>query len=122
MKRLFLVLMLCLGMGTTALATAAPVFAAGSSAANTTFKFNGKTKNVTIRDVLIELLRFASVGVGLAAAGGYAWGGVTYSSAGGNPSQAQKGITIIVNTTIGIIGFFALYGITLFLLPENILI
>ena len=131
MKQIVLTLMLCLGIGAVSVVVASPVSAApakcqpgpsGPGSASTTWCFNGKRANVTIRDVMIELFKFAAAGVGLAAAGGYAWGGITYGTAGGSPGQTQKGITIIANTTIGIISFFGLYGLLFFLLPENILI
>lgn len=120
MKRLTLVL-----ASIACLTLLSPIFAPSAGAARvcnqTSFKFNN-SNCPTIRDVFIEVFRFLTAVAGVAAVGAYGYAGFTYSSAGGNPGQAQKGITIAANTTVGLIVFFGLFGFINFLIPENVLL
>lgn len=63
----------------------------GDAAKKTSFSFNGKTTNVTIRDVLIEILKFLSVGVGLGGGGWCRGGGHRLCYRSGQPWQDTDG-------------------------------
>lgn len=93
----------------------------GDAAKKTSFSFNGKTTNVTIRDVLIEILKFLSVGVGLAVVGGVAAGGIVYATAQGSPGKTQTGIKIITNSVIALVLYLLMFAILQFLIPGGIL-
>jgi len=73
-----------------------------------------------IFQILIIVIRFLSVGVGLAVAGGIIWGGILFVTARGNSSQTQKGVTVIVNSVIGLLLFIFMFAILNFVIPGGI--
>lgn len=93
----------------------------GDAAEKTSFTINGKTSNVTIRDLAVEVLRFLSVGVGIAVVGGVIAGGIVYSTSEGNPAKAQKGVTIISNAILGLILYLLMFAILHFLIPGGVI-
>lgn len=98
-----------------------PTVGAVDGAEKTAFPVNGKTSNVTIRDLAVEVIRFLSIGVGIAVVGGIAAGGVMYSTSQGNPAGAQKGITIITNAIVGLILYLLMFALMQFLVPGGVL-
>lgn len=94
---------------------------ADNCAEKTAFPINGKTSNVSIRDLAIEIIRFLSVGVGIAVVGGIAYGGITYSMAQGNPSGTQKAIAIITNSIVGLMLYLLMFALLQFLVPGGVL-
>jgi hypothetical protein len=89
--------------------------------AKTAFKFGGcDTASTGMKCLISEILLFLSVGVGIAVVAGIAIGGITYATSEGNPSKAQKGITIIVNAVIGLVLYLLLFAITNFLIPGGV--
>jgi|JI10StandDraft_1071094.scaffolds.fasta_scaffold16980_7 hypothetical protein len=98
-----------------------PTVGAVDGAEKTAFPVNGKTSNVTIRDLAVEVIRFLSIGVGIAVVAGIAVGGITYSVSQGNPSGTQKGITIITNSIVGLLLYLLMFAILQFLIPGGIL-
>lgn len=74
----------------------------------------------TVTDMLLTVINFMAVGVGLAVVGGIVFGALRYSSANGNASQAQQGITFIVNSVIGLVLFILMYAIINFLVPGGL--
>jgi len=58
--------------------------------------------------------------VGVAVVGGIAWGGMLYTTSNGNSAKAQQGITVIVNSVIGLLLFIFLFAITNFLIPGGV--
>lgn len=94
----------------------------GDTADKTSFSFGtcGK-KDVGIDCLVVELLRFLSIAVGIAVVAGITFGGITYSTSRGNPGQAQKGVTIITNSILGLVLYFLMFAIVNFLIPGGIL-
>lgn len=89
--------------------------------AKTAFKFGRcDTASTGMKCLISEILLFLSVGVGIAVVAGIAIGGITYATSEGNPSKAQKGITIIVNAVIGLVLYLLLFAITNFLIPGGV--
>lgn len=93
----------------------------GDCANSTAYTFNNKNKNVSIRDVAVEILKFLSVAVGLAVVGGIAAGGIVYSTAQGSPGKTQSGIKIITNSVIALVLYLLMFAILQFLIPGGIL-
>lgn len=93
----------------------------GDAAKRTSFSFNGKTTDVTIRDVVIEILKFLSIAVGLAVVGGVAAGGIVYSTAQGSPGKTQAGIKIITNSILALVLYLLMYAMLQFLIPGGVL-
>lgn len=82
---------------------------------------NGKTaKENPIWQILLIVLNILSVGVGIAAVGGVAYGAVLYSSAGDNASQTKKAIEVITNVVLGIVAYGLMYLGLNFLIPGGI--
>jgi hypothetical protein len=70
---------------------------------------------------LSGLIKFLTVGVGIAATGGVAYGGFLYLTARGNSGQVQKGVMTIVNALIGV-GLYALaFALLNWLIPGGVL-
>jgi hypothetical protein len=70
---------------------------------------------------LTSIIKFLTVGVGLAAVGGVVYGGFLYLTARGNVGQVEKGVTTIINALIGV-GLYALaFAIINYLVPGGVL-
>lgn len=70
---------------------------------------------------LSNIIKFLTVGVGIAATGGVVFGGFLYLTAQGNSSKTQKGVATIMNALIGV-GLYALaFAIINFLIPGGVL-
>lgn len=70
---------------------------------------------------LSTIIKFLTVGVGLAATGGVVFGGFLYLTARGNAAQIEKAVTTIINALIGI-GLYALaFAIINYLVPGGVL-
>lgn len=94
----------------------------GDCAKTTSFAFAGcGTDNVGIRCLAVEILKFLSVGVGLAVVGGVAAGGIVYATAQGSPGKTQTGIKIITNSVIALVLYLLMFAILQFLIPGGIL-
>lgn len=74
----------------------------------------------SVTSLLLTIINFLAIGVGIAVVGGIAFGGIRYASANGNASQAQQGITFIVNSVIGLVLFILMYAIINFLVPGGL--
>lgn len=70
---------------------------------------------------LTTLLKFLSVGVGVAAVGGVTYGGFLYLTARGNSSQTTKAVLTIINSLIGILLYALAFAIINFLVPGGVL-
>ncbi len=70
--------------------------------------------------LLVYFIRFLSVGVGLAVAGGIIWGGILYGTARGNAAQTQKGVIVIVNAVVGLILYLFMFALLNFFIPGGI--
>jgi len=67
------------------------------------------------------LIKFLTVGVGLAATGGVVYGGFLYLTAQGNAGKTQKGIATILNALIGVTLYALSFAIVNFLVPGGVL-
>lgn len=70
---------------------------------------------------LSNIIKFLTVGVGVAATGGVVYGGFLYLTAQGNSGQIQKGIATIINALIGILMYALAFAIINFLIPGGVL-
>lgn len=73
-----------------------------------------------IFNMLVYFIQFLSIGVGLAVAGGIIWGGILFTTARGNASQTQKGVTTIVNSVVGLVLYIFMFAILNFLIPGGV--
>jgi hypothetical protein len=70
---------------------------------------------------LSSIIKFLTVGVGIAATGGVVFGGFLYLTAQGNAGKTQKGVATIMNALIGILMYALAFAIINFLVPGGIL-
>lgn len=73
-----------------------------------------------ISQILFTILSWLTGLVTLAAIGGIIYGGILYSSAGGNASQTQKGISFVLNAVIGLLLWIGTYAIINFIVPGGL--
>lgn len=83
-------------------------------------------KGTTVQDNVIivwisSIIKFLTVGVGLAATGGVVYGGFLYLTARGNAGRTQKGVVTIVNALIGVTLYALAFAIINFLVPGGVL-
>lgn len=71
--------------------------------------------------LILTVINFMAIGVGIAVVGGIVWGSLWYITANGNVSQAQQGISIIINAVIGLVLFTFLWSLVNFLVPGGVL-
>lgn len=69
---------------------------------------------------LLAIFNFLAVGVGIIVTGGIVFGAIQYTTANGNASQTQQGITVIVNSVIGLLLFIFMFAILNFLVPGGL--
>ncbi len=74
-----------------------------------------------VTSLLFDIINFLAVGVGIAVAGGIAWGGFRYSQANGNSSKTQEAVHIIMNSIIGLLLFIFMYALLNWLVPGGLL-
>jgi len=70
--------------------------------------------------LLITAINIMTVGVGVLAVAGIVYGGVLYTSAGGNPDQVKKARTMFTNVAIGVVAFGSMYALLNFLVPGGV--
>lgn len=70
---------------------------------------------------LSSIIKFLTVGVGVAATGGVVYGGFLYLTSGGKPAQTQKGVTTIINALIGVVLYALAFAIINYLVPGGVL-
>lgn len=70
--------------------------------------------------LLNVFLNIAVAFVGIAAVGGLIYAGMMYSSAGDNQDRVKKAKTLMVNITIGLVVFAAMYILLQFIIPGGI--
>lgn len=94
----------------------------GDCAKTTSFSFAGcGSTDVGMKCLFVEIIKFLSIGVGIAVVAGIAIGGIQYATAQGNPSGAQKGITTIMNAIIGLVLYLLMFALLQFLIPGGVL-
>jgi hypothetical protein len=70
---------------------------------------------------LSSIIKFLTVGIGIAATGGVVYGGFLYLTAQGNAGKTQKGIATIMNALIGVLLYALAFAIINFLVPGGVL-
>jgi len=81
---------------------------------------NTKPGETTVTSVLLTIINFLAIGVGIAVVGGIIWGSLYYITSNGNASKTQQGISIIINSVVGLLLFIFLYAIINFLVPGGV--
>ena len=75
-------------------------------------------EDMGVEDFLKLIFNIVTGLVAIAAVSGLIYGGVLYLTAGGNPDNTKKAMSVITNTVIGILAYAALYIIMEWLLPD----
>ncbi len=70
---------------------------------------------------LSSIIKFLTVGIGVAATGGVVYGGFLYLTAQGNSGKTQKGVATIINALIGVLLYALAFAIINFLVPGGVL-
>lgn len=107
-------------------------FAAGSCGGITTSIINcdqpGKAEGETEVDIedtglwgiLILTINIMTAGVGVLAVAGFVYGGILYTTSGGNPEGVKKARTVFTNVVIGIISFGLMFALLNFIIPGGV--
>lgn len=117
-----LALVMALG-GIGGISFATPALAATCGQVKTSIDYGCKASDTganSVTSLLLTIINFLAVGVGIAVVGGIVFGALQYTSANGNASQAQQGITVITNAVIGLVLFILMYAIINFLVPGGL--
>lgn len=96
------------------------VFAATCGGAETAVISCSGQGEDAIFDVLRQIIQIMTAGIGLAAVGAVAYGGVLYAQSGGVPEALKKAKDIWINVLIGLIAYAFFVAITNFLIPGGI--
>lgn len=83
-----------------------------------------KGKTVETNVIIVwasSIIKFLTVGVGLAATGGVAFGGFLYLTAQGNSSKTQKGVAVILNSLVGVTLYALAFALINWLVPGGVL-
>lgn len=80
----------------------------------------GGAQNTGLWGILLLAINILTGLIGVAAVGGVVYGSILYASAGGNPEQVKKGITVITNVVIGVIAYALMYAVSNFLIPGGL--
>ena len=96
----------------------------------TSFSWGGKTcfdkdnksasSSNPIYATLLAIFNFMAIGVGIVVTGGIVYGAILYAASNGNAQHSQQGITIIVNSVIGLLLFIFMYAILNFIVPGGL--
>jgi hypothetical protein len=73
--------------------------------------------NEQVTPLLITIINWLAVGVSIVVIAGIIYGGIIYTTSGGNPEQAKRAISIIRNAIIALLMFFAMWSLLNFLTP-----
>lgn len=99
------------------------VYCCGDAPTSIDFKCPTPTKKdpeLTVTQVIIVVINFLAIGVGIAVVGGIVWGSLWYTTANGNAGQAQQGVSIIINSIIGLVLFMFTWALINFLVPGGV--
>ncbi len=138
MKRIIVFLSLVLlGVVFAQVSLTAPVFAqtdqqqvkCGADQVPVSVAINGQNcidKGATVDTNVIfvwlsNIIKFLTVGVGVAATGGVVYGGFLYMTAQGNSGKTQKGVAVILNALIAVVLYALTFAIINFLIPGGVL-
>ena len=104
--------------------------ACGNTQIETSFAWGGKkcfpktnpdgSINNPVFIALLGMFNFLAIGVGVVVTGGIVFGGIQYITANGNSSKTQQGVTVIVNSVIGLFLFIFMYALLNFIVPGGL--
>lgn len=77
-------------------------------------------ENTGLWSLLLLAINILTAGVGIAALAGIVYGGILYTSSGGNPEQIKKARMVFTNVVIGVLAFGGMYALLNFLVPGGI--
>lgn len=124
MKKIILAALALILIGASLIAPFASAATCGKDskgqAIKTSIDFGCSGNGNGIEQLFLVAVNFLAIGVGVAVVGGIVLGALRYSSANGNASQAQQGITYILNAVVGLILFIFMYAIINFLVPGGL--
>lgn len=99
------------------------VYCCGDAPTSVDFKCPPVTKSnpeITVTQTIVVVINFLAIGVGIAVVGGIIWGSLWYTTANGNAGQAQQGVSIIINSIIGLVLFIFTWALINFLVPGGV--
>ena len=108
-----------IALSVTTLTWADTAFAASCNGVSTSVIAcdSAQSENSSVWGLLIAVINFLAVGVGIAVVGGIIWGGMLYASSNGNTNKSKQGVTVIVNSIIGLLLFMFTYAIVDYMVP-----
>ncbi len=83
-------------------------------------KDDGSVEGSALWSLLLLVINILTAGVGVLAVGGIVYGAILIASARDSAQQVQKGITTIVNVSIGLALFLLMFAITNWLIPGGL--
>ena len=101
-----------------ALLTSNRVFAAEDCGTKTYFNWNCGGEGIA--GLLITVLNWLAVGVAIAVVIGIIYGAILYTTSGGNPEQAKKGIVAIRSAIVAMAGYFMMWAALNWLVPGGV--
>jgi hypothetical protein len=105
----------------TGLLTAIPAYAAQCGGTNTYFDWGDCSQGGNpVMAVVISIFNWLAIGVTIVVIGAVIYGGIMYSSSGGNPEQAKKAMGVIRGAIIALILYFAMFAVLNFLVPGGL--
>lgn len=102
----------CGGVKTAIISCAQPGRADGAS--------NVAVENTGVWGLLILTINIMTAGVGVLAVAGIVYGGVLYTTSGGNPEQVKKARTVFANVVIGVVSFGVMFTLLNFIVPGGV--
>lgn len=82
---------------------------------------DGNIENTGLWGILLLVINILTAGVGVVALAGIVYGGILYTSSGGNTEQVKKAYTIFTNVGIGVVAFAGMWVLLNFLIPGGVL-
>jgi hypothetical protein len=77
-------------------------------------------ENTGLWGILILTINIMIAGVGVLALAGFVYGGILYTTAGGNPEQVKKARMVFTNVVIGVIAFGGMFALLNFIVPGGV--
>lgn len=77
-------------------------------------------ENTGVWSILLTAINILTAGIGIVAVGGIIYASIMYTTAGGNPEQTKKAMTIIADIVIGVVAYALMYATLNFLVPGGV--
>lgn len=78
------------------------------------------TGSTAIIDIIKQVIKILTAGIGIAAVGAVIYGAFLYTTSEGSPDKIKKAREVWTNTVIGIIMFAFMVAITNFIIPGGV--